>query len=178
MAGSGEKLGTDPWRSVLWIMSTAIFLESSGSVHRCWRLCERLLCVDHMRCVWFRTILGLSMGCVWRVGRIFPCMVYIDLNRRDSWIWVSLVCSSHHVDNLTNLMGLSVVDVVFLNTLNYLHLLYDYFLFEMIWVEVKFESIDSLLARVWHSIELIPIKSCILGVSYLWPRWQVSFTEL
>jgi hypothetical protein len=29
------------------------------------------------------------------------------------------------------------------------------FSFEMIWIELKFESKDSLLAWVWHSIELI-----------------------
>jgi hypothetical protein len=27
----------------------------------------------------------------------FPCSVYIDSNRRDSQIWVPLVCGSHHV---------------------------------------------------------------------------------
>jgi hypothetical protein len=59
---------------------------------------------------------------VWRVGRVFPCRVYIDLNRRDSRIWVSLVCGSHHVDNLTSLI---VIDVVLLNTLNYLQPLYN-----------------------------------------------------
>jgi hypothetical protein len=67
------------------------FLGSSGSVHRCWRLHERLLCVDRMRYVWSRTICRLSAGCVWHLGRVFPCRVYIDSNHRDSWIWVSFV---------------------------------------------------------------------------------------
>jgi hypothetical protein len=33
---------------------------------------ERLLCVDHVRYVWSRTIHRLSVGCVWRVGRVSP----------------------------------------------------------------------------------------------------------
>jgi hypothetical protein len=73
---------------VLWIVSGALFLRSSGihpnlstSTTR-----ERLLCIDRMRYVWSRTIRGLSMGCVWRVGQVFPCRVYIDSNHRDSQI--------------------------------------------------------------------------------------------
>jgi hypothetical protein len=34
-------------------------------------------------------------------------------------------------------------------------------------VQLKLESKDQLLARVWHSIELILIQSCVLGVGYL-----------
>jgi hypothetical protein len=37
-------------------------------------------------------------------------------------------------------------------------------------VKLKLESKDQLLTRVWHSIELILIQSCMLGVSYLWSR--------
>jgi hypothetical protein len=37
-------------------------------------------------------------------------------------------------------------------------------------VKVKLESTDQLLVRVWHSIELILIQPCMLGVGYLWPR--------
>jgi hypothetical protein len=37
-------------------------------------------------------------------------------------------------------------------------------------VELKLESKDQLLARAWHSIELILIQPCMLGVGYLWPR--------
>jgi hypothetical protein len=40
----------------------------------------------------------------------------------------------------------------------------------IILVNLKLESKDSLLARVWHSIELIPIQLYILGVDYLWLR--------
>jgi hypothetical protein len=36
-------------------------------------------------------------------------------------------------------------------------------------VKLKLESKDQLLAQVWHSIELILIQFCILGVGYLWP---------
>jgi hypothetical protein len=59
------------------------------------------------------------------VGRVFPCRVYIDSNRRDSQKRVSLVCGSHHIDKLMNSMNLIVIDVVLLNTLNYLQLLCD-----------------------------------------------------
>jgi hypothetical protein len=95
---------------VLWIVSGALFLGSSGPTQLCWWLCERLLYVDHVRYVWSWTIHGLSVESVWCVGRIFPCRVYIDSifpcrmyinsNRRDSKIWVTTFCSSHHVDNL------------------------------------------------------------------------------
>jgi hypothetical protein len=37
-------------------------------------------------------------------------------------------------------------------------------------VKLKLENKDALLARVWHSIELILIRPCMLGVGYLWPR--------
>jgi hypothetical protein len=47
---------------------------------------ERLLYTDHVRYVWSRVIRGPSVECVWRVGRIFPYRVYIDLNRHDSQI--------------------------------------------------------------------------------------------
>jgi hypothetical protein len=37
-------------------------------------------------------------------------------------------------------------------------------------VKLKLESKDQLLARVWHSIELVLFQPCMLGVDYLWPR--------
>jgi hypothetical protein len=37
-------------------------------------------------------------------------------------------------------------------------------------VKLKLESKDQLLARVWHSIEVILIQPCMLGVGYLFPR--------
>jgi hypothetical protein len=101
--------GPADWSAgVLWIMSGALFLRSSGHAQLCWWLRERLLYVDHVRLIWSMVIRGLSVKNVWRVGRIFPCRVYIILNHCDSQIWVSVVCDSHHVDNLMNLMSLSV----------------------------------------------------------------------
>jgi hypothetical protein len=97
--------------SVLGIVSGALFLGSSGIHPKLSATHERLLCVDHVRYVWSGTIRRLSVRCVWRVGQVFPCRVYIDPNRRNSQICVLLVCGSHHVDNLTNLMSLSVIDV-------------------------------------------------------------------
>jgi hypothetical protein len=34
--------------------------------------------------------------------------------------------------------------------------------------KLNIESKDQLLARVWHSIELILFQPCMLGVGYLW----------
>jgi hypothetical protein len=78
--------------------------RGSGSVQIYWWLHERLLYIDHMRYVWSRAICGPSVKSVWRVGWVFPRRVYIDSNHLDSQIWVPLVCGSHHVDNLMNLM--------------------------------------------------------------------------
>jgi hypothetical protein len=35
-------------------------------------------------------------------------------------------------------------------------------------VKLKLESKDPLLMRIWHSIELILIQPCMVGVGYLW----------
>jgi hypothetical protein len=61
---------TDRSGSVLWIVTGALFLESSDSAHRYWALHKRLLCIDHVRYVWFGTIRGLSVECVWHIGRV------------------------------------------------------------------------------------------------------------
>jgi hypothetical protein len=45
---------------------------------------EMLLYAYHVRYVWLRVIHGLSVKCVWRVGQVFSCRVYIDSNHRDS----------------------------------------------------------------------------------------------
>jgi hypothetical protein len=37
----------------------------------------------------------------------------------------------------------------------------------MIGIELKLKSKDSLVARIWHSMEFTLIKLCILRVSYL-----------
>jgi hypothetical protein len=73
---------------MLWIVLGAIFLGSSDPAQLCWWLHERLLYVDHVRYVWSWTIHGLSVKIMWRVGRVFPCRVYINSNHRDSQIWV------------------------------------------------------------------------------------------
>jgi hypothetical protein len=52
------------------------------------------------RDVWFGIICESSVESVWCIDQIPPYRVYIDSNRRDSWIWVPLVCGSHQVDNL------------------------------------------------------------------------------
>jgi hypothetical protein len=77
----------------LRVVSGALLFRSSGFVQIYWWLHERLLYVDHVRYVWSRSIHGPSLKSVWRVSRVFPCRVYIDLNRRDSRIWVT-ACSS------------------------------------------------------------------------------------
>jgi hypothetical protein len=49
---------------------------------------------------------------------------------------------------------------------------------EIFWIELKLESKDSLIAWIWHNIELISFKPCMLGVDYLWPHWWVNLAEL
>jgi hypothetical protein len=85
----GDKLGMDPrigQRGMLWIVSGALFLGSSGIRPNLSVTHERLQCVDHVRYVWSMVIRGLSVECVWCVGRVFPCRVYINSNPRDSRI--------------------------------------------------------------------------------------------
>jgi hypothetical protein len=72
--------------SVLGIVSGAFFLRGSGIHSNLSATRKRLLCIDHVRYVWSGTIHGLSVGCLWCVGLDFPCNVYIDSNRHDSWI--------------------------------------------------------------------------------------------
>jgi hypothetical protein len=105
-----SRLSTDVCLSPLlhWLAQKRSWVRNHGSVSRCamnyvgspfsWEqwLCptlsttrEGLLCIDHVRYVWSWTIHGLSVKNVWCVGRVFPCSVYIDSNRRDSQIWVT-----------------------------------------------------------------------------------------
>jgi hypothetical protein len=84
---------------VLWIVSGAFFLESSRIRLNLLAACERLIYVDHVRYVWLMAIHGLSKESMCRVGQVLPCTVYIDLNRHDSWISISLVRGSHHIVN-------------------------------------------------------------------------------
>jgi hypothetical protein len=41
---------------------------------------------------------------------------------------------------------------------------------ELTGLDLKLESKDPLLVWVWHSIELVLIQPCMLGVDYLWLR--------
>jgi hypothetical protein len=89
LAGSGEKLGTDPQigqPACCGLCREPFFSGAVGSV----QIYRRLAKGCHIQ--------GPSVGSVrrayvdWRgkrtcrVGRVFPCRVYIDSNRRDSWI--------------------------------------------------------------------------------------------
>jgi hypothetical protein len=86
---------------------------------------SKMLSTRTTRDVWSGTIRESSVERMWRVDWVFPCRVYINSNRHNSRIWVSLICGSHHVDNLTNSLSLLVADVVLLVMLNCLQLLYD-----------------------------------------------------
>jgi hypothetical protein len=71
----GEKLDGDAQigQPTCWGCSREfLFLESSRIYPNLSVTREKLLCIDRMRYVWSGTILGLSMGCVWRVGWVFP----------------------------------------------------------------------------------------------------------
>jgi hypothetical protein len=71
----GREIGYEPadrLAGVLWIVSGALFLRSSGPAQLCFRLRKWLLCVDRMRYVWSGTMRGLSVECMWRVGRPSP----------------------------------------------------------------------------------------------------------
>jgi hypothetical protein len=76
--------------SVLWIMSGSLFLCSSGIRPNLSASYKKLICVDHMRYIWSRVIHGPSVESVWRVDQVFSCKIYIDLNRHDSQIWVTV----------------------------------------------------------------------------------------
>jgi hypothetical protein len=112
----------DQLTDVLWIVSEAIFLRSSNFI----QLYQWLVKGCHIRGPPVESVRRAYMDwhrkCTCVVGQVFPCMMYIDSNQRDSRIWVSLVCGSHHIYNL---MSLIITDVVLLNILNYLQLLYD-----------------------------------------------------
>jgi hypothetical protein len=112
-SGSGKPsslVSTDVWLSLLlhWLARERNWVWTCGSDKRhivdCVRssfsreqwLCptlsmthKRLLYVDHIRYIWPRAIRGSSVESMCRVGQIFSCRVYIDLNYRDSRIWVT-----------------------------------------------------------------------------------------
>jgi hypothetical protein len=72
--------------SVLGIVLGVFFLGSSEIRPNLSAVHERLSYVDRVRYVGSRTIRGLSVGYVYRVGRVFLCWMYIDSNHRDSRI--------------------------------------------------------------------------------------------
>jgi hypothetical protein len=88
MAVLGEKLRWVPrttqpgWE----VESGALFLRSSESIQPCWlsvKGCHvRELSAGSVR----RAYVDWRGKRTWCVGQIFPCMVYIDLNHRDSQI--------------------------------------------------------------------------------------------
>jgi hypothetical protein len=85
----GEKLNGDPQigQPTCWGCSQeSLFLRNSGIHPNLSVTHERLLDVDHVRYIWSRVIHGPSVESVWCVGRVFPYMVYIDLNHHDSQI--------------------------------------------------------------------------------------------
>jgi hypothetical protein len=88
--GRATGYGLVDWSAdVLGIVSGVLFLGSSDSV----QLCRRLVESCNVRGPPARSVRWAYMD--WcgkrmcRVGRVFPCRVYIDSNRRDSQIWVT-----------------------------------------------------------------------------------------
>jgi hypothetical protein len=118
-----QTCGSDGHRAVDYVRSPSsqghwictIMLTTSWKIAMRWP--------REIRMVWDHTQTERGMRVVCWSG--FPCRVYIDSNHHDSRIWVPLVCGSHHIDNLTNSMSLIVINVVLLNVLNCLQLLYD-----------------------------------------------------
>jgi hypothetical protein len=82
MVVSGEKLGTD-----MRITQLGCGYVGSPSSQKQW-ICSNLLATVRKVaiCEPHEIRMVLSMESVWHVGRVFPCKVYIDLNRRDSRI--------------------------------------------------------------------------------------------
>jgi hypothetical protein len=99
----GRETGYGPMdrsAGVMWIVSGALFLESSSPAQLCRRLVKgyqiRKLPVERI----CRTYVDWRGKRTCHVDRVFPYRVYINSNHCNSRIWVSLVCDSHHVDNL------------------------------------------------------------------------------
>jgi hypothetical protein len=108
---------TDDWLSLLlkwlcWKRNWVADLRINQTV--CWRLCREpffsgvvgsvQLCRVSVKCchIWGylqKAYIDWHRKRTCRVYQIFPCKVYINLNRHDSQIWVSFVCGCQHVDN-------------------------------------------------------------------------------
>jgi hypothetical protein len=92
MVGSGEKLGTNPWIGQLACCRLCRESFFSGAV------ALPIAVDDFVKGYHVRGLPAESMQWAyvdWRgkrmchIGRIFPCRVYINLNRHDSRIWVT-----------------------------------------------------------------------------------------
>jgi hypothetical protein len=89
LAVRGEKLGEDPQIGQLacWGCSQeSLFIGSSEIRPNRSVTLERLLYMNYMRYIWSEVICGLSVESVCRVGRVFPCRVYIHSSHYDSRI--------------------------------------------------------------------------------------------
>jgi hypothetical protein len=114
LVGSGEKLDTDPrigqpsWCGLCQEPFFSGAVDLLNSVDDYAKGCYALT-------MWDTYGLGPYADRAWDAYGVFVwfCRVYIDSNLHDSRIWVLLVCRSHHIDNLMNLMSLIVpVDVL------------------------------------------------------------------
>jgi hypothetical protein len=98
----GEKLDEDPQigQPACWGCSWEfLFLRSSGICPNLSVTHERLLCVNYVRYVWFRTIRGLSVGCAWLIGRVSPAgCTSIQIAATLGYEY-PLVCGRQHVVN-------------------------------------------------------------------------------
>jgi hypothetical protein len=90
----GEKLRRVPWTTQPgWeVESWALFLGSSAFVQPCWWLAKGYHIQGSPTGSVCRAYVDWCGKRTCRVGRIFPCRVYIDSNHRDSRIWVT-ACS-------------------------------------------------------------------------------------
>jgi hypothetical protein len=126
---------------ILWIGLVALFSWEqwlcSTLLMTMWKVaictpCEICMVEGHM---WIEH--GKCVAC-WSFS---PCRVYIDSNHRDPRIWVPLICNSHHIDNLMNLMEECLC---YFNIITWLQLLDDphrlHLSFIMVWIELKHES--------------------------------------
>jgi hypothetical protein len=70
-----------------WLARERIWIRTHGSVNRrAGDSLESPFSREEWPCSTLLMAHGRSVETVWRVGRVFPCRVYIDLNHRDSQI--------------------------------------------------------------------------------------------
>jgi hypothetical protein len=110
MVGLEEKLDTDPW------IGQSSCCELGKELFFSWAVTLLNSVDDYMKDCYTQTMQDTYgrepyTDRAWKACGVLvkfsPCRVYIDSNRRDSRIWVPLICcDSHHVDNLMILMSL------------------------------------------------------------------------